>query len=352
MTWQPSAPLEMLQARAQLLSSIRCFFAERQVLEVETPLLARTTASDIHIQSWRVINDLAGALPPPYLQRIGKETNPLETNPLETNHQETDCRKTQRLKIKYLQTSPEFAMKRLLCAGSGSIYQICKAFRVEQNSNCHNPEFTMLEWYRLNFSLADLMHEVQQLVGSVTNQTTIPRYTYREVFQQHLAIDPHLVPTDTLEKITRQHIELVGSEFQRNDFLQLLLSQVIEPAMTGSWFIYDYPESQAALAQIDVDEHGARVARRFELFCNGMEIANGYQELADPAEQKRRFETDLDYREKNQLDVYPLDERLLAALNTGLPACAGVALGVDRLLMLVTGAKQIDQVLNFTTDQA
>jgi len=317
MTWQPSASLKMLKARAQLLASIRLFFAERQVLEVETPLLAHTTASDIHIQSWRGVNS------------FGSNTQ-----------------------TKYLQTSPEFAMKRLLCSGSGSIYQICKAFRVEENSRCHNPEFTMLEWYRLDFSLADLMQEVTQLVCQMTNQAAIPRYTYREVFQNYLDIDPHTISTDALEQMTRDHIELVGGEFQRNDFLQLLLSEVIEPHTRGSWFIYDYPEPQAALAQIAQDDLGASVARRFELFCNGMEIANGYQELADPVEQQRRFELDLAYREKHQLEVYPLDERLLAALKTGLPPCAGVALGVDRLLMLVTGATGIDQVLNFTTDIA
>lgn len=316
-SWQPSASLEMLKARAQLLSQLRDFFAARGVLEVETPLLAQTTASDIHIQSWRAMSDSAGNGP-----------------------------------AMFLQTSPEFAMKRLLCAGCGSIYQIGKAFRVEEHSKCHNPEFTMLEWYRLNFSLADLMQEVEQLVCSVTSQSTIPRYTYRDVFQKHLGIDPHAAKLGDLETITQQHIHLVAGELQRNDYLQLLLSQVIEPKMSGSWFIYDYPQQQAALAQVKPDDHGTPVAQRFELFCDGMEIANGYQELTDPIEQRRRFESDLDYRKRHQLEVYPLDERLLEALNTGLPNCAGVALGIDRLLMLVTGASGIDQVLTFPTNQA
>jgi lysyl-tRNA synthetase class 2 len=186
----------------------------------------------------------------------------------------------------------------------------------------------------------------------VTGQPAIVRYTYREVFQTHLAIDPHVVSTEDLEKITQKYIALVGEGLQRNDFLQLLLSVVIEPAISGSWFLTDYPKSQAALAQIGIDEQGTPVAQRFELFCDGMEIANGYLELADPVEQRRRFESDLAYRQKNTLEVYPIDEKLLAALDAGLPPCAGVALGVDRLLMLVTGASRIDHVLNFITDQA
>ncbi len=315
--WQPSASLDMLCARAQLLASIRQFFAQRQVLEVETPLLGCATGSDIHIQSWRAVNSLAPNAKP-----------------------------------KYLQTSPEFAMKRLLCSGSGSIYQISKAFRVEENSKYHNPEFSMLEWYRLDFTVADLMQEVEQLVCSATNQSKIARYTYREIFQTQLGIDPHVVSIEELEKLTQKHITLVGENLQRNDFLQLLLSQVIEPAIRGSWFLTDYPQSQAALAQIAPDEQGTPVAQRFELFCDGMEIANGYLELADPVEQRRRFESDLAYRQKNSLEIYPIDERLLAALGAGLPPCAGVALGVDRLLMLASGASRIDQVLNFTAENA
>ena len=317
MSWQPNASLEILRARAKLLTRIRHFFSEREVLEVETPLLAHSTASDIHIQSWRASH---GLIPNP--------------SPM------------------YLQTSPEFAMKHLLCSGSGSIYQIGKAFRVDESSKCHNPEFTMLEWYRLDFSLADLMQEVEQLVCGVANISSIPRYTYREIFQTHLKFDPHTVDTAELRKVTLQQIELVASELQRTDYLQLLLSQVIEPAIPGSWFIYDYPEQQAALAQIEVDQYGTRVARRFELFCEGMEIANGYQELTDPIEQRRRFESDLRYREKNQLEVYPIDERLLQALEAGLPKCAGVALGVDRLLMMATKANRIDEVISFTIDKA
>ncbi len=235
MPWQPNASLEKLRARAQLLARIRHFFSERDVLEVETPVLAHSTASDIHIQSWRAVNGLTPTLAPLYLQ-----------------------------------TSPEFAMKRLLCSGSGSIYQIGKAFRVDESSKYHNPEFTMLEWYRLGFSLADLMQEVEHLVCTVVGISSIPRYTYREIFQTHLQFDPHTIATAELRKITLQQVELVASELQRNDYLQLLLSQVIEPSIPGSWFIYDYPEQQAALAQVEADEFGTRVARRIELFSEGM----------------------------------------------------------------------------------
>lgn len=307
----------MLKARAQLSAKIRKFFAARDVLEVETPLLAHSTGSDIHIQSFSVHGQ-------------GSESS----GPL------------------YLQTSPEFAMKRLLCAGSGSIFQLCKAFRVEENSKRHNPEFTMLEWYRLGFSLNELMTEVEQLVCLVTGESKIPRFTYRQVFQNHLSIDPHSVSVAELQQLTNKHIDLVANNLQRTDYLQLLLAEIIEPAMPGSWFIYDYPKEQSALAQLGLDEERVTVAKRFELFCGGMEIANGYEELTNPVEQRNRFEKDSAFRRTHGLPEYPMDERLLAALEQGLPACAGVALGFDRLLMLETGANKIDEVMSFTTKNA
>lgn len=307
----------MLRARAELLAKLRAFFAERKVLEVETPLLAKATASDLHIQSWRTEN------------LWGQKKQPL-----------------------YLQTSPEYAMKRLLASGCGAIFQLGKAFRFEEISDRHNPEFTLLEWYQPDYSLSMLMDEVEALLKSVTALKDIKRFSYRELFQQALAIDPHSISTEDLERLAKSEINLVAQELDRTDYLQLILSELIEPNMEGNWFLYDYPVEQAALARIKKDELGTSVAERFELFCSGMEIANGYFELTDPVEQRRRFEADINKRNQMNRDVVPIDESLLAALTSGLPDCAGVALGVDRLLMIVVGAKSIDEVISFTTDLA
>lgn len=315
--WKPGAPAVMLAARADLLAQIRKFFAARKVLEVETPILARATASDFHIQSWKTENSW------------GQNNQAL-----------------------YLQTSPEYAMKRLLASGSGAIYQLGKAFRFEEISDRHNPEFTLLEWYQPGYSLCQLMNEVEALVHLVTTVTDIRRFSYRELFQQNLGIDPHQALTDDLEQLVKSEISLVAQGLSRTDYLQLILSEIIEPAMQGNWFLYDYPEDQAALAQVKLDAAGVKVAQRFELFCSGMEIANGYFELTDPVEQRRRFESDLDKRQQADRGLVPIDENLIAALESGLPDCAGVALGVDRLLMIATGAKSISEVISFTTDLA
>jgi len=315
----------MLTARAELLAQIRKFFAVRNVLEVETPVLAAATASDLHIQSWKTKNTW------------GQNNQAL-----------------------YLQTSPEYAMKRLLASGSGAIYQLAKAFRFEETSDRHNPEFTLLEWYQPGYSLSRLMDEVEALLHLVTQGaaqrtaplTDIPRFSYRELFQQNLEIDPHKISNDDLEQLAKREISLVAQGLSRTDYLQLILSQIIEPNMRDNWFLYDYPEEQAALAQVKTDNAGVKVAQRFELFCSGMEIANGYYELTDPVEQRRRFESDLDKRQKTNRALVPIDENLIAALESGLPDCAGVALGVDRLLMIATGAKSISEVISFTTDLA
>lgn len=315
--WKPSASASMLKARAQLLAQIREFFAQRRVLEVETPVLAQATVSDLHIDSWKTANSW------------GVDKQPL-----------------------FLQTSPEYAMKRLLAAGYGAIYQLGKAFRFEERSSRHNPEFTLLEWYQPGFSLAQLMDEVEQLVAETAQLKSIERYSYRDIFLKVLAIDPHQASTETLKELVSDKIDLVAEDLSRTDYLQLLLGQVIEPAMIGNWFLHEYPADQAALASVKTDTQGVLVAQRFELFCVGMEIANGYFELTDAAEQRCRFQSDLDKRKKANRETVAIDEKLIAALESGLPECAGVALGVDRLLMVATGAKTIDEVISFTTDLA
>jgi len=312
--WRPSASLDNLRARAELLTSIRQFFDDRNVLEVETPLLARATATDVHIQSLQVsVEDraLAG--------------------------------------ISYLQTSPEFAMKRLLANGTGPIYQICKAFRDGEHSKRHNQEFTMLEWYRPAYSMAQLIDEVEQLVDVLLGIGVIQRLDYRELFLKFLQFDPHTISLDRLAAIAHEKMDLNSESLTRTDYLQLLLASCIEPMMPSNCFIYDFPVEQAALAKIEEDDQAQLVAKRFELYCSSMEIANGYFELTDATEQRSRLEADLEKRTELQLAQYPIDEKLIAALEHGIPDCAGVAVGVDRLLMLLTDSKDIDEVIAFPT---
>jgi len=311
MVERPSeSPAVMLQARADLLAAVRDFFRQRQVMEVETPLLGATTATDPHLDSIAV-DDV-------FMQ---------------------DSRRF------FLQTSPEFAMKKLLAAGSGSIYQVCKAFRRDERGRRHHPEFTMLEWYRTGFDEQQLMDEVAELVSGITGRPAPRRTTYRQLFQQTLELDPHDCSDETLTQEAHRHIDFDSRGYSRDELLHLLLAEVVEPALVDDCFVYDFPTCLAALARIAPDISGVPVARRFELFMDGMEIANGYWELTDAAEQRRRFEADLDQRARLGRESLPLDEELVAALERGLPDCAGVALGLDRLLMIVSGARQIDDVL-------
>lgn len=317
--WQPAAPLDNLRQRATLLARVRQFFAERDVLEVETPLLCQSTGTDIHLDS------MAVALQP-------DET-------------------------RFLQTSPEFAMKRLLAAGSGPIYQLCKAFRRDECGSRHNPEFSMLEWYRPGFDEQDLMQEVEALLRLCLPAHALPeqdfrRVSYRQLFQQYLSVDPFLETDIELVALARHRTDSPDLVLNRDDALNLLMAAVIEPQLMQPVFVTGFPASQAALAQISSDTDGAQLARRFELFVNGMEIANGYLELTDAQEQSRRFDADNELRRQAGLPVYPPDKRLLAALDAGLPDCAGVALGFDRLVMLALDVRRIDQVISFTAGNA
>ena len=310
--WRTSASQENLKLRAWMLAETRRFFAERGILEVETPLLGASSVTDVHLQSFE----------------IGAENNSL-SNPL------------------FLQTSPEYAMKRMLSSGSGPIYQICKAFRREESTRQHNPEFTLLEWYRPGFSMEDLMDEVEALVRHILKTDTMPRFSYGELFQDKLGIDPHNISLSELEARSAGMLQVSGENLDATDYLQLLMNQQIEPGLPPYCFVYDYPCDQAALAVIEDNAQGIAVAKRFELYCDGMELANGYFELTDAAEQRRRFEQDLARRRSLSLPEIPVDEQLLAALEAGLPACSGVALGMDRLLMVLAKSKSIADVLSF-----
>lgn len=325
--WHPTATQENLQARATILAALRDFFAVRGVLEVETPILSAAAATAPHLQSLTTQYTGPGA---PH----GREL--------------------------FLQTSPEFAMKRLLAAGSGPIYQICKAFRNGEAGRLHNPEFTMLEWYRPGFNQHTLMDEVEALVTSLlADIITAPaeRITYADAFGRYAGVDVHKATLAELQDCARESgIAAVPGldDHDRDAWLDLLLTHVVEPQLGHGrlCFIHDYPAAQAALARIRHHPPAPPVAERFELYVNGVELASGYHELLDGQEQRRRFERDKALRRAAQIADVPLDENLLAALEQGLPACAGVAVGVDRLVMLACGATDISEVVAFPIDRA
>ena len=309
--WEYPALPESLKLRASVLAEIRRFFAEREVMEVETPLLGTSTVTDVHLQSFEV------------------RPHDLSEPPL------------------FLQTSPEYAMKRLLAAGSGPIYQIAKAFRSGERSRLHNPEFTLIEWYRPGFSLTDLMDEIEQFITRLLCRQKIPRYTYGELFRKHLNLDPHTITLQELHQCSHELIDVRGADLDVNDYLQLLMEQKIEPRLPDCCFVIEYPEAQAALSAVAPNAEGVPVAQRFELYVDGIELANGYFELTDAVEQRSRFEGDLARRRQLGLPLVPVDEELLAALEAGLPSCAGVALGLDRLLMVLGQNRDICDVISY-----
>lgn len=317
MDWRPSAGIEQLRRRAALLARIRRFFAERDVLEVETPLLASTGITDPSIEPLLVECGVSVPLP------------------------------------RYLQTSPEYAMKRLLAAHGEPVFQITRAFRDGEAGSRHNPEFTLLEWYRPGFDHHRLMAEVAQLLAACIGDREVHKFSYRQLFLDYLQLDPFTAPLTQLRQVAERHLDVTSLDGDRDMWLDLLVSHVLEPQLVnqGLCFIYDYPASQAALARI-VEADGALVGQRFELYVDGMELANGYFELTDATEQRRRFEQDNERRRERGQTERPLDERLLAALAHGMPECSGVALGVDRLLMLASGVSDIRDVLVFDWDRA
>ncbi len=317
--WRPTASIETLRARAELLTLIRAFFAHRGVLEVDTPLMAAAAVTD------------------PFIEAIEVVASNAQPN-------------------RYLQTSPEYAMKRLLAAGSGPIYQLCKAFRQGEVGCRHNPEFTLLEWYRPGFDEQLLMDEVQTLMQQLLSIDDFIRISYGELFDCHLAVNPHTASVATLAAIARQHgsFSFADEALDKDGWLDVLMTHVIEPALNPQQgvFIYDYPASQAALAQLSINESGDRVARRFEFYCAGVELANGYFELLDSQELATRGEADNAKRRALNLPEMAIDRCLLAAMTAGMPSCAGVAMGVDRLLMIKLGIKHIAQAMSFDTEHA
>jgi lysyl-tRNA synthetase class 2 len=320
MRWQPSASLAMIRRRAELLAGIRSFFEKRQVIEVVTPAMSPAGATDPNIQSM---------------------TLELKAFP--------------RQPLRYLHTSPEFAMKRLLAAGSGPIYQLCTVFRDNEAGRQHRPEFTMLEWYRPGWHYHRLIEEVVELIDAVVSEikpAEVRRFSYRELFQHYADLDPVTATVrDCLECCRRCELPVADSMTDDVDeWLDWIMGALVAPRLpeNGLTCVYDFPPSQAALARIRHDS--PPVAERFEVFWGGMELVNGFQELTDVAEQRFRFERDNARRREKGLPVIRLDERFLAAMENGLPESSGVALGLDRLLMAATGAKHIREVVSFADD--
>ena len=209
----------------------------------------------------------------------------------------------------------------------------------------------MLEWYRPGFSLEQLMDEVAELLVPLLESDSFPKFSYRQLFETHLNINPHQVGAEEISTIAQERIELSASELEKTDYLQLLMATVIEPQLPPTCFVYDYPKEQASLAVIEKNVARDIVAKRFEVYCQGMELANGYYELIDVDEQRQRFEADNNARQAHGLEVYPIDEKFLASLESGMPSCSGVALGIDRLFMAMHNIEYIDQVISFSLDR-
>ena len=316
--WQPSATIDDLRRRAGIINRIREFFAERGVLEVDTPSLSHAAVSD------------------PFLHPFATEYVP------EGGGQAA---------MLYLHTSPEYPMKRLLAAGSGAIWQLCKVYRNGEIGRRHNPEFSMLEWYRPGFDHHQLMDEVDALVRAVLAGESARRVTYAAVFAEHTGLDIHQCSDADLQSLAAARCGFQG-ELSRDGYLNLLFSECVEPRLQAPTLVYAFPASQAALARVVEGDDRVPSAARFEMFVKGMELANGYFELTDADEQLRRFEADQAQREALGIAALPIDIPLVDALRSGMPSCAGVALGVDRLVMLALGASTIGEVIAFDTQRA
>lgn len=314
--WRPSAGPQAARTRATMLGRIRDYFAAANVLEVDTPALSPYAVSDTHIESLEISRSLVSSRP------------------------------------LYLHTSPEFCMKRLLADGYPDIYTICRVFRDGESGSRHQPEFTMVEWYRLGFDLQDIIEDTLRLIRAALDGVSLSngaqQYDYRELFQATIGLDPLLATVEELAAASDADDQLhaaIGDE--RDGWLDLLLATRIIPGFTQGQFtvLRHYPASQAALARLCPGN--AHVADRFEVFIGPVELANGYVELTDADEQARRMGREIEERKRRTRPVAPLDETLLAALRSGLPPCAGVAVGFERLQMIHDKTDDISDVLTF-----
>lgn len=325
MSWSTTLSWKDAQKKAKVLSKIRRFFEERNVIEVETPLLCDSTVTDVHLDPFITSFD--------YDKRID----------------------TSKPRYKFLQTSPEFCMKRLLASGYQSIYQISKAFRHEAQGRLHNPEFTILEWYRIGFTQRELMEEVSDLLLTIVDCKQPTFITYQDLFLKYTYIDP--LDCSIAELLI--YIEENGKisdwlllEKNINTLLQFIISEFIEPVIDHSvpHFIYDFPVAQASLAKIS--QSNPKVAERFECFYQGLELVNGFSELTDYQEQLERFINDNRERKQYGFKERNIDAKFINALKSGIPECSGVAMGVDRLLMIALNKQDIEEVISFCIDRA
>jgi len=321
--WQPGATNEVILERALMLKNIRAFFDARNVIEVETPLLSHASTTDPHLES------------------------------LQSRFRDQPC---------YLNTSPEYGMKRLLANAPVSIYQICKAFRDDELGSFHNPEFTLLEWYRLDYDCEQLMDELQSLIEDLCQHSNLyrqekilfTRLSYQQAFENTVGFNPHQITSLECYHYAKEHDVEIPQGLNENDdvddWLDWLLIQQVLPAFKNDsfTFLYDYPASQCALAKIGLDQKNCRVSKRFELFFGEIELANGFHELTDPVEQLQRFKLENSARKRKGFDVARIDNHIIAALESGLPECSGLALGLDRVLMILAGVDDIEQVLTFS----
>ncbi len=317
--WRPTAATGVLKRRAHMLRLARDFFATRSVIEVETPALTNSGVSDPHIAS--LSTRLAARGKRPY----------------------------------FLHTSPEYAMKRLLASGAPDIYQICKVFRDQEIGRHHQPEFTMVEWYRHGATLDDMIEETCAFIIEVNEAPSlrVATHYYRDIFFNTCDVDPLEADIDHLADCATRKIDTMTPDLRqqlganRNAWLDLLMSHVVIPSLAPDRLsvIHHFPADQAALARFDPEE--PECAERFEVFLNGIELANGYRELTDATEQSRRFNLDLEQRRAASLPIMAADQALLAALDYGLPECSGVAIGFDRLVMTACGLKHIDEAVSF-----
>lgn len=313
--WRPTSTNTVLVHRAELMKKIRLFFEQRGVLEVETPLLSQAAVSDVNLHSFKTHFRMSGDK---------KDTT------------------------MYLITSPEYHMKRLIASGSGAIYQICRCFRNEEAGRIHNPEFTMLEWYRPFYSMLTLINEVDDLLQLILNTQPCEYLSYQHAMQKHLDIDPLEAPLCVLQNAS---VKLGWDnglyEEDRDVLLQFLFALGVEPhiGQEKPIAIFHFPSTQAALAKISDTDH--RVAERFEFYYQGIELANGFHELTCPIEQRKRFELDNIQRQQMGLELMPIDEFLLASLTHGMPPTSGVALGLDRLFMIALQKSALAEVMTF-----
>ncbi len=315
--WEPTATIKTLKKRARILQKIRAFFEDRNIVEVETPQLSEFSITDPAIESMSVN----------YVCDAKKRTG-------------------------FLQTSPEFAMKRLLAAGVGDCYQLCHVFRSEERGHLHNTEFTLLEWYRTGFDDKKLITEIDVFLQTILNTEPAKKYSYQDLFKNYLNLDPITCNREQAKTCAEKSTTLISDLASKEAYLQLLFCEIIEAEIgkDAPCFVTDFPAEQAALARIN--ENDDRLSCRFEVYYQGVELGNGFYELADPEQQYTRFLQDNRIRKRAGQSEVSIDPRFMAALKAGLPDCAGVAIGIDRLIMIACKLNRIEQVMAFTAHNA